>query len=262
MAGEVELRIKVNPSNGSARVVGRGASTTTTSSATSDPTQASGQDLARMMVGGTQWAVGGGVPWYLDPTTVRGSAARALASSEADPLASGAQVASTREIQAARLGTYEATYQSRYASAFATTGDASAADQIAEKFATAAANAMGAAMEKLGQRNVMTSGAATNTVQSVLAQYARARLSGQFTDEDIQTMLERETLANQRAYDAQVRVAALSGNGLAASSVAGAQLSADSARSYIDESIWETERRRAEQEERGRRSAGGAPVHR
>jgi len=140
------------------------------------------------------------VPWFLDPTTVSGSALRRVTAAQLDPMMSGGEQQSIRATQGARVG------------AFHVAEKAGANKELA----TAIANAVGAAVEKAMERQTAVSRQATSSVQSVAAQYARA--GKKLPREVVRKLLEAERAAVGREYDARVEVAGESDN-IAASQI-------------------------------------------
>jgi len=129
------------------------------------------------------------------------------------------------------------------------------------ELATAIAEAVAASMDKVLRRAAETSQQAVGRVGGVVEQFARAGLEGQIGDDQIKKLLDRQQAAEERAFDARARVAALSGN-VSASAIneaqkmlgglAGPALNVQGVRQAFDEA-----RRQAEQAARGERAIGG-----
>lgn len=275
---DIELRVRINPRTGKAVVVGQsgggGSASSSGSSEGSASRAPSAHELAREMAmamrqsgAGASGPGGGQLPWWLGGGLL-GSAAASSVSSLLDPRMSGAQQQATLASQGARATSYATTKAGLTASAMAATGGASALSPAAEanieRISEAVGNAIGAAVEKAMERRTQTQAAATSTVQGVAARYAAAGQSDLLDDSTIKRLLARETSRQERMYDAQTRVAALSGN-VSANAVGDAQKGignmfddlANTLGVGIDKNAMEATRQQVMQQARGNRVLQG-----
>jgi len=184
---------------------GQPVATTTGEPLPSVPAGGSTQDIARAIRGDTSW-MGGQLPSWMDPTHIYGSALGRIATAATDPMMSGAQQRAVGAEQGARVASYAAAQPGIQAAGMVS----ETAGREAQAMATAVANAVGEAVRVSMREAAETGAAATRTVQGVAGQMARAGV--QMSDEQITTLIQRQTAQERLAYEAMTRVAALSGN--------------------------------------------------